>query len=126
MINTSQQIGGAVGFALATTIATTVTTHYVLGHPGTTTMTAAALTHGFAIAFYVLAGLAGLGAILAAVMLESKPAQAEPQPSEEPVVDLRAASDVPRGLTNADTPRATSPSPAGTLAVQRPVQRTLE
>ena len=95
LINTNQQIGGAIGVALATTIATTVTSHYVAGHPGTTAMTEAALTHGFAIAFYVLAGLAALGAILAAVMLESKPAQAEPQPAEEPVVDLRAASDVP-------------------------------
>ena len=27
-------------------------------------------------------------------MLESKPAQAEPQPSEEPVVDVRAAGDI--------------------------------
>ncbi|MGZ4665701.1 MAG: DHA2 family efflux MFS transporter permease subunit [Frankiaceae bacterium] len=92
LINTNQQIGGAIGVALATTIATTVTSHYVQGHPGTTAMTGAALTHGFAVAFYVLAGLAALGAILAAVMLESTPAQAEPQPTQEPVVDLRAAA----------------------------------
>ena len=107
LINTSQQIGGAIGVALATTIATTVTSHYVQGHPGTTAMTGAALTHGFAVAFYVLAGLAALGAILAAVMLESTPAQAEPQPAEEPVVDLRAAAnDMPPvpadGVAHAD------------------------
>jgi EmrB/QacA subfamily drug resistance transporter len=77
LINTSQQIGGAIGVALATTIATTFTTHYVDSHTGATAFSGPALTHGFQIAFYVLAALAGAGAVLAAVMLESKPA--EPQ-----------------------------------------------
>jgi EmrB/QacA subfamily drug resistance transporter len=77
LINTSQQIGGAIGVALATTIATTFTTHYVDSHTGATAFSGPALTHGFQIAFYVLAALAAAGAVLAAVMLESKPA--EPQ-----------------------------------------------
>src|ERR687888_801420 len=77
LINTNQQIGGAIGVAAATTIATTVTSHYVTAHPGTTAFTGAALTHGFGIAFYVLAGLAALGAVLAALMLESDPVQAD-------------------------------------------------
>ena len=34
LINTSQQIGGAIGVAAATTIATTFTTHYVDAHAG--------------------------------------------------------------------------------------------
>jgi EmrB/QacA subfamily drug resistance transporter len=80
LINTTQQIGGAIGVALATTIATTFTTRYVDAHAGTNTFSGAALTHGFQIAFYVLAALAALGAVLAAVMIESKPA--------EPVVEL--------------------------------------
>jgi hypothetical protein len=46
------------------------------------------LTHGFEVAFYVLAGLAGLGAILAAVMVESKPRLAEVE--ELPEVSLPA------------------------------------
>src|SRR5205809_1227714 len=61
LINTNQQIGGAIGVAAATTIATTFTSHYVNGHAGATAFSAAALTHGFQIAFYVLAGLAGVG-----------------------------------------------------------------
>src|SRR5206468_5658698 len=77
LINTSQQIGGAIGVAVATTIATTFTTHYVDSHAGTSALSGAALTHGFQIAFYVLAALAAAGAVLAAVMLESNPA--EPQ-----------------------------------------------
>jgi EmrB/QacA subfamily drug resistance transporter len=72
LINTSQQVGGAIGLAAATTIATTFTNHYVNAHPGTTALSGSALTHGFAITFYVLAGLAVLGAVLAAVLIEPK------------------------------------------------------
>jgi MFS family permease len=77
LINTNQQIGGAIGVAAATTIATTFTSHYVGGHPGATAFSGAALTHGFEIAFYVLAGIAALGALTAALLLESKPPETE-------------------------------------------------
>ena len=59
------------------TVATTFTTHYVNTHAGTNAFSGPALTHGFQMAFYVLAALAGVGAVLAAVMLESKPAEGE-------------------------------------------------
>ena len=58
LLNTTQQIGGAIGVAVATTIATTYTSHYVAGSPGHGRARPAALTHGFQIAFYVLAGIA--------------------------------------------------------------------
>jgi EmrB/QacA subfamily drug resistance transporter len=74
LINTSQQIGGAIGVAAATTISSTYTSHYLQSHPGAVPTSAGALTHGFAIAFYVLAGLAALAAVLAAVLVESSPA----------------------------------------------------
>jgi EmrB/QacA subfamily drug resistance transporter len=77
LINTTQQVGGAVGVALATTVATTYTAHFVSDHAGSTAFGGAALTHGFGVAFYVLAGLAAIGAVLSAVMLESKPAAPE-------------------------------------------------
>ena len=54
LINTSQQIGGAIGVAAATTIAATYTSRY--SHPiRAQPPSGAALTHGFSIAFYVLA-----------------------------------------------------------------------
>jgi EmrB/QacA subfamily drug resistance transporter len=80
LINTNQQIGGAIGVAAAATIATTFTNHYVDSHAGISPLSGAALTHGFGIAFYVLAGTAALGALLAALMIESRPAPAEPAP----------------------------------------------
>ena len=92
LINTTQQIGGAIGVAVATTVATTFTTRYVDAHPGSASFSPAALTHGFQIAFYVLAGMAALGALIAAVMLESKPAQAEEvQIAPDAVPELEAA-----------------------------------
>jgi EmrB/QacA subfamily drug resistance transporter len=72
LINTGQQVGGAIGVAAATTIATTFAGHYVHSHPGSTALSGGALTHGFQVAFYVLAGIAAVGAVLAAVLTESR------------------------------------------------------
>jgi EmrB/QacA subfamily drug resistance transporter len=77
LINTTQQIGGAVGTAIATTVATTFTAHYVSSHAGVTATSGAALTHGFQVGFYVLAALAAAGALISAVLLESRPTSAE-------------------------------------------------
>src|SRR5436305_3793880 len=77
LINTTQQIGGAIGVAAATPIATTFPTRYVAAPTGATPLGGAALTHGFAIAFYVLAAVAALGAVAAAVLVESNPAVPE-------------------------------------------------
>lgn len=77
LINTSRQIGGAIGVAVTTTIAATYTSHYLAGHPGTAPTGAAALTHGFEIAFYVLAGVTMLAALASALVIESRPAEAE-------------------------------------------------
>jgi len=74
LLNTTQQIGGAIGLAVATTIATTFTTRYVDSHAGVSALSGPALTYGFQITFYVLAGLAALAALVAAVMVESRPA----------------------------------------------------
>ena len=88
LINTTQQVGGAIGVAVVTTVATTFTSHFVDAHPGSTALGAAALTHGFQIAFYVLAGLALLGAVLAGLLVESAPAA----PVELEERELAAAS----------------------------------
>ena len=87
LISTSQQIGGAIGVAAATTIATTFTNHYVNSHVGTTSFSGAALTHGFQIAFYALAAAAAAGAVIAALLIESQPAPTEREPEvDEPQV----------------------------------------
>src|SRR5205809_996594 len=84
LINTSQQIGGAIGVAVATTIATTATSNYLDVHPGASPLGGAALTHGFSIAFYVLAAIAVAGAAVAAVLVESNPATPQEEHAREP------------------------------------------
>ena len=54
-----------------TTIAATATSHYADGH-GVLAFSGPALTHGFQVAFYTLAGAALAGAAIAAVFVESK------------------------------------------------------
>ncbi len=83
LINTTQQIGGAVGVAAATTIAATYTGRYLASHPAASS--GAALTHGFQITFYVLAAVALLGAVISAVVVETKPALVD---ADVPTADL--------------------------------------
>ena len=92
LINTSQQIGGAIGLAAATTIATTYTSRYVSAHAGVTASSGSALTHGFEIAFYVLAALATLGAIVSAVFIESRPKTSQEEAVEVGAVQMEAAA----------------------------------
>jgi EmrB/QacA subfamily drug resistance transporter len=88
LINTTQQIGGAVGVAAATTIATTFTNHYVDSHAGISPFSGDALTHGFQIAFYVLAATAAVGAVVAALLIESqRSGEREPEVVERQVAD---------------------------------------
>jgi EmrB/QacA subfamily drug resistance transporter len=77
LINTSQQIGGAIAVAIGTTIAAGATESYVDDHPGADVLGAAALTHGYAVAYYVFAGVAIMAALVTALMLKPKPAELE-------------------------------------------------
>jgi hypothetical protein len=80
LLNTNTQIGGAIGVAAAITIATTATNQYVQTHAGISAFNGAALTYGFDVGFWALAGTAAVGAVLAALMLESRASAAEPGP----------------------------------------------
>jgi EmrB/QacA subfamily drug resistance transporter len=73
LINTSRQIGGAIGIAAMSAIAATSTSNYVGAHPGTTESTGAALDHGFQTGLYVLTGLLLFGALIAATLVRSRP-----------------------------------------------------
>ena len=68
LINTTRQVGGAVGLAAVTTIATS----YDTASSGT-----AGLTDGFQVGFVVLTGFAIAGALISAVMLRPRPAAVE-------------------------------------------------
>jgi EmrB/QacA subfamily drug resistance transporter len=94
LINTSQQIGGALGIAILSTIATTHTESVVRGAGGAAGAMPRALTEGFQYAFAVGAGMTLLGLIATLVLLDRKDREqpvaevAEPEHAEaagEPV-----------------------------------------
>ncbi len=85
LINTSRQIGGAIGLAAASTIAATSTSRYVDAHSGITASSAVALDHGFQTALYALTGLLLVGAVIAMTLVKSRPtgtAHADPVDGE--------------------------------------------
>jgi EmrB/QacA subfamily drug resistance transporter len=77
LINTSRQIGGAIGLAAASTIAATATNSYVTSH-GLSGPSAPALDHGFQTALYALTGLLLVGALIVITFLRPSRA-AEPR-----------------------------------------------
>ena len=64
LVNTSRQIGGAIGIAGATAIASASTAHYT----GAAAGSVAALDHGYQTALYALTGLLLVGAALVATL----------------------------------------------------------
>jgi EmrB/QacA subfamily drug resistance transporter len=68
LINTAQQVGGALGLAILAAVANARTTHVIAAGEHSTHV---ALTAGFRMAFLVGAGFALLAAVLAAVMISS-------------------------------------------------------
>ena len=69
LINTSQQVGGALGLAITATVANAATTAAFESGERVRTV---ALTEGFQDAFLTCAGLALTGALLAAVLISSR------------------------------------------------------
>jgi EmrB/QacA subfamily drug resistance transporter len=69
LINTSQQIGGALGLAVTATVATAATTNAFESGERVRTV---ALTEGFQDAFLTCAGIALVGALLAALLISSR------------------------------------------------------
>ncbi len=74
LINTSRQMGGAIGLAAVSAIAATSTSNYVQAHAAVTASSAVALDHGFQTGLYVLTGLLVLGALIALTLIKSAPA----------------------------------------------------
>ncbi|QEC47000.1 MFS transporter [Baekduia soli] len=75
LFNTSQQIGGALGLAILTTVANSAT-------DGAGGVRADALVHGYTTAFAVGAGLLALGAVTVTVLLRSREANASAASAE--------------------------------------------
>ena len=71
MVNTSQQIGGAVGTAVLSTIFTSALTRYIGSHPPGPPVQSAAAIHGYTVAFSVACGLFLVGSVITATLLRN-------------------------------------------------------
>ena len=75
MVNTSQQVGGAVGTALLNTIATSATTAYVADHAGSATnpklLQLQAMVSGYASAIWWAVGILAAASVIAAVLINT-------------------------------------------------------
>ena len=76
LVNTSRQIGGAIGLAAVSAIAAASTTSFADDH-GVAASSTLALDHGFRTGLIVLAGLLVLGAVVAFGFIRPQPAPAE-------------------------------------------------
>ena len=83
LVNTSRQIGGAIGIAATTAIASSSTAHF----GGAPAGSAVALDHGYQTALYVLTGLLVVGAALTGALLRT--------PAPAPVTELRSSESRP-------------------------------
>ena len=71
LINTSQQVGGALGLAILASIANSRTDELMTAAGGAQSALPSPLTEGFQLAFIVGAAFAVVGAILAATLISS-------------------------------------------------------
>jgi predicted MFS family arabinose efflux permease len=78
LINTSRQIGGAIGLAGASAIAASSTASFARAHSAVTASSPVALDHGFQTALYALTGLLLFGALVAVTLVRSAPALSAP------------------------------------------------
>jgi Na+/melibiose symporter-like transporter len=82
LINTSQQVGGALGLAILASIANSRTDSLMEEAGGAAAALPNALTEGFQIAFIVGAGFAVLGAVLAATLISSRDSRAHAEAAQ--------------------------------------------
>ncbi len=81
LLNTTAQVGGALGLAVLATVSASHSTHLA----ATGTPTATALTSGYHLAFWIGAALTAAAILVALTALRGREAEAPTAPSEQPV-----------------------------------------
>jgi EmrB/QacA subfamily drug resistance transporter len=92
LVNTSRQIGGAIGLAAASAVAATSTSNYASSHAGVSPSSAVALDHGFQTALYLLTGLLLLGAFIALTVIRAAPSPGAEAPVDDEALALEEAA----------------------------------
>jgi predicted MFS family arabinose efflux permease len=71
LVNSTQQVGSSLGVALLSTVAATATASYLTTRGATSVTRAAALVHGYTMAFAYSAVLVGVGAVAALLLVRA-------------------------------------------------------
>jgi EmrB/QacA subfamily drug resistance transporter len=93
LINTSRQIGGAIGIAAVSALAATSTSNFAESN-AVSASSGAALAHGFQTGLYVLTGLLLLGALVAFSLVRSQAAHPVVAPAEPEAPSVGAVEDL--------------------------------
>jgi EmrB/QacA subfamily drug resistance transporter len=83
LVNTSRQIGGAIGLATISAVAAASTSAYADSHPSIAASSAAALDHGFQSGFYVLIGLLLVGVLIGATLVRARSSSVDDEPKTD-------------------------------------------
>jgi MFS family permease len=83
MVNTGQQIGGAIGTALLSTLASSAAHSYTSAHAAAANLAGQAAVHGYTSAFAWSAGIFAIGALASWLLLPSGAPALEPDASTE-------------------------------------------
>lgn len=83
-VNAAQQVGGALGTALLSTIAASATSGFIVGKASSPALIAQAPVHGYTVAFYVSAAIFVAGAVITGLTYERGVPQ--PDAGAEPVL----------------------------------------
>jgi EmrB/QacA subfamily drug resistance transporter len=86
MVNTCQQVGGAVGTAVLSTIFATSASDYASSHARSASLATSAEVHGYTTAFYVATVMFAIGLLVAALVLPRR-LQPQQQPAGEPAAE---------------------------------------
>src|SRR4051794_22536354 len=92
LVNTSRQIGGAIGLAAASAVAASSSGNYASAHAGVSASSAAALAHGYQTALYGLTALLVLAAVIVATFVRTAGAPRREQERVEAPVALEDAA----------------------------------
>lgn len=97
MVNTSQQVGGAIGTALLNTIAASATTAYLVGHAAAggnpKLVQAQALVHGYTNAIWVAVGILAIASVIALTFINAGRPSVTPTASGSGSEDSDAVED---------------------------------
>ena len=85
MVNTSQQVGGSVGIALLSSLASGATTRYLAGRSQVPLARTQATLHGYTTAFWWSAGIFAAGAVICGLLM--RPGRMQPATSGESEAD---------------------------------------